>query len=337
VSLLSEDGADLWNSGRVASDASVHVAYEGAPLPSRQACYWKVRIWDEKGNASAWSDPARWTTGLLDEAEWEAQWIGLDSGLEPKPPMPGNWIWFPGGEPHVSAPVGERWFRKTFDLPEEAEVASAAAWMLADNSYALFVNGTKAGEGANSRAAEDLDITDLLKPGENVLSVSAKNGGDNPNPAGLLAAFSIAVTGGSTVDIVTDDSWKASEIEVPDWKSPSFDDSSWTQAQVLGANGIAPWNEIPEPGAPSLPARYLRREFETASPVKRATAYICGLGLYELYVNGHRIGDHVLAPACSEYDKRVFYVTYDVTDTIRDGHNAIGVARVHHHGRRRDA
>jgi len=59
--------------------------------------------------------------------------------------------------------------------------------------------------------------------------------------------------------------------------------------------------------------------------VRRATAYVCGLGLSELYLNGKKVGDDVLSPAIASYDKRAFYLTYDVTELLRRGDNAVGV------------
>ena len=65
----------LWDSGRIASSESIHVTYSGTALKSQERCFWQVRIWDEAGNASAWSDPASWEMGLLDPADWTASWI----------------------------------------------------------------------------------------------------------------------------------------------------------------------------------------------------------------------------------------------------------------------
>ena len=74
-----------------------------------------------------------------------------------------------------------------------------------------------------------------------------------------------------------------------------------------------------------LSARMLRKEFLATKKVKRATAYVCGLGLFELTVNGNKIGDQVLAPALSEYGKRAYYMTFDVTGQIKAGKNAVGI------------
>ena len=78
--LLKEEKGDLWDSGKVASDQSIQVEYAGKPLVSRQQCYWKVRVWTRSAlnpdtlnpSASAWSQPASWSMGLLKPADWQA-------------------------------------------------------------------------------------------------------------------------------------------------------------------------------------------------------------------------------------------------------------------------
>ncbi len=75
----------------------------------------------------------------------------------------------------------------------------------------------------------------------------------------------------------------------------------------------------------SQPAPLLRRAFTLDGKIKQARAYICGLGYYELHLNGKKVGDHLLDPGYTRYDKRALYVTYDVTDALRRGKNAVGV------------
>jgi alpha-L-rhamnosidase len=74
-----------------------------------------------------------------------------------------------------------------------------------------------------------------------------------------------------------------------------------------------------------LAARMLRREFRIAKEVRRATAYVCGLGFFDLHLNGERVGDQLMNPALTGYDRRVCYVTFDLTRDIHPGENAIGV------------
>ena len=72
-------------------------------------------------------------------------------------------------------------------------------------------------------------------------------------------------------------------------------------------------------------ANQFRKEFTLAARPVRARAYIAGLGYYELRINGHKVGNHVLDPAWTTYDKRVLYTVYDVTERLRQGVNAVGV------------
>lgn len=94
----------------------------------------------------------------------------------------------------------------------------------------------------------------------------------------------------------------------------------------------ASWIGITSPedvrtGDVSLPARYLRTVFEARGGIREARLHICGLGLYEAHINGKKVGGaQVLSPTVSNYDKTVYYNSFDVTDLLRKGSNAIGVA-----------
>ncbi len=75
---LKRGEGDLWDSGRVESDQSLHVRYAGRSLASRQAAFWKVQVWDKDGHPGAWSQVATWELGLPGDGDWaEASWIRL--------------------------------------------------------------------------------------------------------------------------------------------------------------------------------------------------------------------------------------------------------------------
>lgn len=93
------------------------------------------------------------------------------------------------------------------------------------------------------------------------------------------------------------------------------------KAKWIGIDKAFPWDSVSFYAR--LSARYLRKEFTSNKQVKRATVYTSGLGLYELYINGNKIGDQVLAPSPTDYDKNVKYNTYDVTQQIKQGENVI--------------
>ncbi|MBP6023502.1 alpha-L-rhamnosidase [Ferruginibacter sp.] len=99
-------------------------------------------------------------------------------------------------------------------------------------------------------------------------------------------------------------------LKAEDWK-----------AKWIGYDKASAWDSITQWSR--LSARYLRKEFQNISAVKRATVYISGLGMYELYINGKKIGDQVLAPNPTDYRKSFFYNTHDVTTAIKKGNNAI--------------
>ena len=118
--LLGKDMGDLWDSGKVTSNRSSQIAYQGLPLKSQMRCYWKVRVWDKQGQPSAWSRRAYWTMGLLDPNDWKAKWIGKDEEkLHKNPASPfwllekAKWIWS-GGE--------KAEFTKTFDVAKPPAV-----------------------------------------------------------------------------------------------------------------------------------------------------------------------------------------------------------------------
>ena len=94
-------------------------------------------------------------------------------------------------------------------------------------------------------------------------------------------------------------------------------------ARPLGALGMAPWGTILD--ARRLPARYLRREFAITKKVKRATAYVSGLGFFDLSLNGAKVSENVMDPALSDYAKATYVVTFDVTNQLHMGANALGV------------
>jgi hypothetical protein len=101
--------------------------------------------------------------------------------------------------------------------------------------------------------------------------------------------------------------------------------ASWSMGILNPKDWQASWVAWSRTAINSGPLPMFRREFAVTRPVRRATVYICGLGFFELYLNGHKVGDHVLEPGWTNYRRSALYVTYDVDTLLRPGTNAIGV------------
>ena len=162
---LSAGTGDLWDSGKIQSDRSTQIDYQGAPLKSFQRCYWKVRVWDHAGRASAWSEPAQWEMGILDDAGWQAQWITAQHLLAP--------------EEGRRAPL----FRKAFHLRERPR--SARAYICGLGYHELYLNGSKVGDHVSIRLKTNYehyafyvthDITESVSAGQNAAGVSLGTG-----------------------------------------------------------------------------------------------------------------------------------------------------------------
>ncbi|HEX6847861.1 MAG TPA: family 78 glycoside hydrolase catalytic domain [Chitinophagaceae bacterium] len=178
LSLLRQGTGNLWDSKKVNSAASIQVQYKGQALQSARKYYWKLMVWDNKGNISSWSEPAMWQMGLLNRADWNnAQWIGYDEVID------------------------------SLRIAPHAHLNGKSSW----------------------------------GPRRNVLPL-------------------------------------------------------------------------------------MRKEFSIDKEVKAATAYICGLGQFEMYLNGKKIGDHFLDPGWTNYSRHAQYVTFDITNELKKGGNAFGVA-----------
>ena len=326
LSGLKSDHGDLWDSGKVASDDSILVAYAGKPLASRTDCFWKVRVWDANGKVSAWSRPAAWSMGILAPEEWHAQWIGQD-GLDVTNSLSDtSWIWSPEDGVGPATTPETNYFCRVVTIPAGRTIKRAVFEYTGDKECRGWIGRFDLGARNNFKTVKWNDVTTRLEPGQTyVFGLTGRTEGTDGNPAGVIALLDIEFTEGAPLIIRTDDQWKVSKNPGDGWNTIAFDDSKWSAARILGPAGMAPWGATRVPEDRTQPARYLRKEFSVGKKLVRATVSFSGLGLSELYVNGKKIGDHVLSPAFAQYDRRQFYVTYDLTKNLHGGPNALGV------------
>ena len=250
-SKLEANQADLWDSGRVATDETVQAPYGGTPLTSRQQCSWKVRVWDRQGKCFE-SQTARWEMGLLQPADWQAHWIARDTDTNA-----------------TAAPL----LRTVFTL--EGRIRQARAYLCGLGYHELYLNGQRVGDHlldpAYTRYDKRVlyvthDVTRLVQRGPNAAGVMLGNGWFNvQNKAAwdfdqapwrsapkLLCQIEVEFADGRRQTVVSDGSWKLAEspityntiysgetydarLEKEGWATAKYDAASWSAVRRVAA------------------------------------------------------------------------------------------------------
>jgi alpha-L-rhamnosidase len=331
---------DVWDSGRVTSGQSVGVAYAGPKLAATTRYYWRVQAWDRDGEAYAASEASWWETGLMDAAAFggagRAKWIGYQNWEETELRNSGAaWITTRDGTELLAGtgPEQKVAYRLQFDL--DHRVKKATLYVTGQDVASAWVNGTQVATGAALPAWKQLpwkkyvaiDVTAQAHRGPNMVGVEVTHyvlnrGGpaDIPPMSAVLVAL---LDDGSTISYATSsgNEWSASIHPREGWTSGAVD-ASWKQVILYQP---APGVDFPGHPWPAQTVKALRHEFDVKKPVASARLYATALGSYQVMVNGKRAGDDVLAPGWTDYRLRLKYQTYDVTDSLRDGPNALGV------------
>ncbi|HYQ67743.1 family 78 glycoside hydrolase catalytic domain [Actinophytocola sp.] len=328
--IVVDSGKRVWDSGKVTSEYSVAVPYGGPALLPAHRYRWTVRVWDAHGRPSAPSAPAWWETGLLG-TDWPgARWI--------TPAAADAYSW------------------QDFTLDTDFVVRAAAASVVfrakdTDDFYLWQINSvTTPGKvllrphvrnhGSYALLGE-VDLAPVLTPA----NVTA------PHHLRIEARGSTLTTwvDGTRVDTRTDGTLTAGTIGFRTSVSNGVrEDARYDNLAVRGLDGqvlfaddfsVAPDPRFPgEPvtdgqlapgGDPTLvsqdTAPLLRHEFVLDKPVASARADVYGLGFVEPRLNGRKVGENVLTPASTPYERRNLYDTYDVTGQLRQGANAVGL------------
>jgi len=326
--VLAQDRGDLWDGGKVPSNQSVNVEYAGTALTTGQQCFWKVRVWDKNDQASAWSTPASWSMGMLKDGDWQAKWIGYDAAYAQLAANRDTQLlstqglrWVHLAAAKAKAGVFSMYLRKMVDLPADRPVRRATVVLYADNECRVRVNGQEVGTAVRWESTAHIDVTKALAAGPNVLALTAQN--SDYLPATVVGKVVVQFADGADLQVPFDGTAKVSAEAADGWDKPGFDDQAWTSAETSDGT---PWGTPGLHDNPRLPAPYLRKDFSVGAekPIKRATVYVTALGAYELHLNGHRVGQDVLAPGWTEFRKRVHYQTYDVTGQVAAGKNVLG-------------
>ncbi len=253
----------VWDSGVIKTDQSVQVVYSGPALHAQTRYYWQVRVADNHGHTSPWSEAAFWQTGLLSPADWTAKWITTFKGDTTLGPSP--------------------YFRKSFTFNKP--VKAATVYVTAHGLYEARLNGRKIGTdfftpGWTSYRKRLLyqtyDVTSLVKAGANTIGLSIGDGWYKGHLAfeghhsffgsqlsGLLQ-LEIEFTDGTKQVVQTDDSWKYAygpirmsdlyngetydaRLELKGWDENGYNDTRWKPVALVppGAETLLAGNSSP--------------------------------------------------------------------------------------------
>lgn len=263
-----ENGHDLlWDSGVVESSDNLFIPYCGKELKSRDVCYWRVKVDTSVGNGE-WSKVQKWSMGLLDDADWQAQWIGENS-------VSNEWE-----TDKENTKLAARYLRTAFGVKDN--VKKAMLYISGLGLYEAYINGKRVGTGVLAPTPSlypekvyynTYDVTGLLSQGANVIGVVLGNGRYFPmrNMAlpeygqqfvlpffglpRLLAQLEVEYYDGHTELVLTDGDWKVTSKgpivenneydgetydarkELKGWNTSAYDDSEWKFADVMDAPG----------------------------------------------------------------------------------------------------
>lgn len=336
--LLAGGKGDVWDSGRVESNNSLGVTYRGPTLEASKRYYWRVLVWDQDGKASAPSEASWWETGLLQQENWKAKWIGYEEPeLRRVRESGAEWITDTGGEAPKEATTTKHAFRFHFNLAKP--VRRGTLYATGQDTAGAWLNGKPVMEAAPLPPWRQMpwktyairDVSGELRSGQNVLAIEVvhylNGGGNRPrvSQTPMNAVLYVEATDG-TVELFksTAEGWRVALDASGNWQTPEFDDSSWSGAKryVTPTSGFES-GELGNPW-PTGAVKSLRQTFEVAKPVASARIYATALGAYQLSINGKKVSDEILAPGWTDFRERVVYQTYDVTAEIKSGKNAVG-------------
>jgi alpha-L-rhamnosidase len=315
--------ADAWDSGRVQTSASLDIPYQGAPLKSQQRYLWKLLIWDEKGNEST-SAPAWFKTGLMSPADWKAAWITRRDPAAEQELKTIRWVWLPDSDPRHVPSATHAQFR--YNLHLDAKPEAASLHVLVRGEFTAHVNGKVTGHHDEWGAFDREEIASLLHTGDNEVELDViSHRADAPTataPSAVAASIRLIRADGREERVVTNERWQAR----------STPDSPWQDAQVAGpladpfGIGVDRQEVVPGPDRVATDASLLRKDFRVDSGIRAARLSVTALGAYQAFVNGKAVAPGtLLAPGWTDFHKRVFYQTYDVTSLIGQGTNTLGV------------
>jgi alpha-L-rhamnosidase len=257
---LKLDVGNYWQSGKISGNKTFAIHYSGKPLHSFTRYFWKVRIWNQKGEVTTWCQPSWFETSMMNPTDWKAKWISDQLAL-------------PLNDEDFYKEMPNPLLRKEIDL--KMEIKSARLYIAGLGYSIAYINGQRVGDHmldmpwtqfAKQVMYNSFDVTSMLRKGKNAIGVMLGNGWYNPLPIGMFQRFNfrdaltvgkpclkaqlrITYSDGSAETIVTNENWKAGDgpvlknsvylgelydarLEQKGWAEPGFDDSKWSKVKL---------------------------------------------------------------------------------------------------------
>lgn len=331
----------IWDSGKVESSASVAIPYTGMGLEPETRYYWKVMVWDKDGKKIESQQEAFFETGITNQDWSGAEWICLPNQEEINMPEDSytieydvrmdsasnsGFVW--GADrraygKHMICTIdttGEAFDLVMYEMEGET-VQKETRYALADLG---FVKDSFFGVSHHIRIdVEKQDISVVLDCVPVVYQTIAEQRGIGEigfwTTRGAFYAYYDNVSVSNEIgECVYEENFEQGKENI---FAPYYTKLVDGWAEASSGYLLTPGGEEPAP--------MLRKEFEVAGQVASARLYASALGIYEIYMNGEKVGDEYFSPGQSVYTKEVYYRTYDVTEYVQNGSNAIGVMLGH--------
>lgn len=343
--LLNKNKGDIWNSGKIISEETKTI-YDGSRLISRQHCFWKVRVWNSKGQVSPWGSIAKWSMGLLNRSDWKGEWITDPQLADTKnfPLVPVNcyrsqttthqdqakWIILDlGHEQEVNSiniiparPPNYNMDFKSVMYPLRFKVETARYKDFRDGK--IVIDRTRQDE-LNPRQNDNiikfktvkaryikLQVTKLSKWDVNLYGLAL--GGLKVYHNKKIISQNASV---SCSDAIESDEWSSKFLLGTDNLVKIAPDANAIAVHSPDLADVAPENKVSR--VPTL-----RKAFNIGESIKKATLFVSARGFYEFKINGSKVSNRFLSPGVSDFNKRISYQSYDVTELIHTGQNAMG-------------
>ncbi len=334
------NGEFWWDSGKITSDVSAGIAYQGQALQPKQRYFWQVSVWNESQINYTSAEDAWFETGLMGKGFSDAKWIAAPA------------VALPADTPSDSA--------LSYDIQYEITLSDTSAGFLfgarkgrygalymceIKNTGEQVLFALKQMDGGRFLSEEALDITSVKKDGTDSFHVQLSIQNDNlsvmindniignftitPTPIGSIGYYKSRGVSYAYFDNILAKDADGNLLYEEDFSQETTIFSPYhvtvEKGRLKAGSGLmlTPFYEAPAP--------YFRREFVLQDkPIASARMYLTALGSFALSVNGQRVHDDYFSPGKLAFNQQLSYMTYDVTANLTPGKaNALGIILLH--------